>query len=462
MFRNALPASRDARRILVGTMFSSVGRGLTLPFLLVYLTQVCGLDAGTVGLLVGWMGVVALVLAPFGGSLVDRLGPRRVVLPLQFVAALGTGSLALVDSALTAFGSLTVIAVAFAALWAGQTTMLASLVTDEERPRVFGLSFTLLNLGIGAGGAIAGAVVDASRPATFHAIYLADAVSYLIPAGILFSLPRVGRRIVSASATHQDSAASQDRTPTEAPTAGTDRGTDHTAPKARGGYGQVLRDRAFIRFFIFGLALTTFGYAQVEVGFTAFATQVAEVTPRVIGWAFAANTFVIVLAQLFVVRWLEGRSRTRALAVVGLVFATCWIVLAGAGLAGRHGLAALAILGVVGAFVIFATGETLLSPVMPTITNALAPDELRGRYNAVASMVWGVSGVVGPVAAGPLIGGGYAGVWVLLVTGGCLLASGLALDLHRRLTPEQDGRVVAVIPSQPGPVTVEAASLTPG
>ena len=197
MLRNALPASRDARRILVGTMFSSVGRGLTLPFLLVYLTQVRGMNAGTVGLLVGWMGVVGLVLAPIGGTLVDRFGARRVVLPLQFVAALGTGSLALVDNTIKAFVALTVIAVAFAALWAGQTTILASLVTDEERQRAFGLSFTLLNLGIGVGGLVAGSVVDASRPSTFHAIYAADAVSYLVPAVILISMPRVGRRFTT-------------------------------------------------------------------------------------------------------------------------------------------------------------------------------------------------------------------------------------------------------------------------
>ena len=74
MLRTTLPSSPDARRILVGTFFSAIGRGLTLPFLLVYLTEVRGLEAGQVGLLVGWMGAVALALAPLGGSLVDRFG----------------------------------------------------------------------------------------------------------------------------------------------------------------------------------------------------------------------------------------------------------------------------------------------------------------------------------------------------------------------------------------------------
>jgi MFS family permease len=125
MLRSALPASHDARRILLGTFFSAIGRGLTLPFLLIYLTKVRGLEAGTVGLLVGWMGVVALALAPYGGTLVDRLGARRVVLPLFAVEVVGSVSLAFVDSVPKAFAALTVVAIGYSGLWSGQTTMLA-------------------------------------------------------------------------------------------------------------------------------------------------------------------------------------------------------------------------------------------------------------------------------------------------------------------------------------------------
>ncbi len=224
-----------------------------------------------------------------------------------------------------------------------------------------------------------------------------------------------------------------------------------TAVGARvpGGYAVVLKDKSFVRFIIFGLVLTTCGYAQIEVGFTAFSTEVAHVPPRVIGWALAANTLLIVLAQLFVLRWLEGRSRTRALAIVGAIFAVSWLVLGAAGVAGTAGRTALAIAGVVTCAVIFAMGETLLSPVMPAITNALATDELRGRYNAMGSMIWGVSGIVGPVAAGPLIGAGRATLWVFLVVGGSLVASLIALTLYRRLTPAQDGRTAAVAAPEP-------------
>ena len=85
--------------------------------------------------------------------------------------------------------------------------------------------------------------------------------------------------------------------------------------------------RAFRRYLLFGLLITVSGYAQIEVGFPAFSSLVSGVETRVVAWGLAANTLVIVLAQLFVLRWLEGRSRSRALALVGLIIATAWIIL---------------------------------------------------------------------------------------------------------------------------------------
>ena len=139
--------------------------------------------------------MVTLALSPLGGTLIDRFGARRVVLPCLLIEAVGTGSLALVDSTGSALAVLTLIAIGSSAIWSGQNTILASLTDDGERQRVFGLNFALLNLGIGIGGMISGAIVDTARPVTFQTIYLLDAVSYLMPALILLTLPGVGRRL---------------------------------------------------------------------------------------------------------------------------------------------------------------------------------------------------------------------------------------------------------------------------
>ncbi|MBM0234036.1 MFS transporter, partial [Micromonospora sp. STR1_7] len=432
MLRRALPRRPEARRLLVGTLLSAIGRGLTLPFLFIYLTDVRGLTDTRAGLVIGWYGAVTLALSPLGGTLIDRFGARRVVLPCLLIEAVGTGSLALVDSSASAFAVMTVIAVGSSAIWSGQNTILASLTDDGERQRVFGLNFALLNLGIGIGGMTSGAIIDTGRPGTFQTVYLLDAVSYLMPALILLTLPGVGHRL------------------------GAGRTADQPSP---GGYLTVLRDRPFRRLVIFGLVLTTCGYAQIEVGFAAYAVRVAEVSPRVVAWALAANTVMIVLAQLLVIRRIEGRSRTAALALVGAVFATAWLVLGAADLVST-GDAVLAALCVVACSAIFGFGETMLSPVMPALTNALATDELRGRYNAMSSMIFGISGVIGPVTAGPLIGAADGKVWVATVVGGCLVASLVALSLRRLLTPAQDGRETTT-PTFPEPTPAPASTPHP-
>ncbi|MEV1072104.1 MFS transporter [Micromonospora parva] len=420
MLRRALPRRFEARRLLIGTLLSAIGRGLTLPFLFIYFTDVRGLTDTRAGLVIGWYGAVTLALSPLGGTLIDRFGARRVVVPCLLIEAIGTGSLALVNSTGSAVLVMTVIAVGSSAIWSGQNTILASLTGDDERQRVFGLNFALLNLGIGIGGMTSGAIVDTARPGTFQIIYLLDAVSYLMPALILLTLPGVGHRLVRPRTGGEPSA---------------------------GGYLTVLRDRPFRRLVIFGLILTTCGYAQIEVGFAAYAVRVVEVTPQVVAWALAANTVMIVLAQLLVLRRIEGRSRTGALAVVGAVFAGAWLVLGAGGLVSAES-AVFAALCVVACSAIFGFGETMLSPVMPALTNALATDELRGRYNAMSSMIFGISGVIGPVTAGPLLGAAHGSVWVATVVGGCLIASLVALSLRRLLTAEQDG-VATTAPATP-------------
>ncbi|NYH43898.1 MFS family permease [Micromonospora jinlongensis] len=428
MLRRALPRRSEARRLLIGTLLSAIGRGLTLPFLFIYFTDVRGLTDTRAGLVIGWYGAVTLALSPLGGTLIDRFGARRVVVPCLVIEAIGTGSLALVDSSASAFAVMTVVAIGSSAIWSGQNTILASLTADDERQRVFGLNFALLNLGIGIGGMTSGAIVDTARPGTFQIIYVLDAVSYLMPALILLTLPGVGHRLVRPRASDEPSS---------------------------GGYLTVLRDRPFRRLVIFGLILTTCGYAQIEVGFAAYAVRVVEVTPQVVAWALAANTVMIVLAQLLVIRRIEGRSRTGALAVVGAVFAAAWLVLGAGGLVSAEN-AVFAALCVVACSAIFGFGETMLSPVMPALTNALATDELRGRYNAMSSMIFGISGVIGPVTAGPLLGAANGRVWVATVVGGCLVASLVALSLRRLLSAEQDGRTTTTTPASPAPAPTPA------
>lgn len=412
MLRESLPERREARWLLTGVLLSSIGRGLTLPFLFIYLTDVRGMSDAAAGLAIGWFGAIVMLLAPVGGTLMDKFGARPVSIISLCGQTLGSILLAYAVSPALAFLALTVAAAGMASSWAGNATMLAALTGEHERQKTFGLQFALLNLGIGLGGVIAGSFVDVSRPGTFEAIYLLDAVTYLVPLAILLALPTVGRRLVAHGPAGADT----------------------------GGYREVFRDRAFRRVLLFSLVLMTCGYGQIEVGFPAFAVRTADVEPRVVAWALAANTVMIVGAQLIVMRRIEGHSRSRTLAVVGAIFALSWLVLGAGGLVGDRAPLLAAVL-VISCSAIFGFGETLLQPVQPALINALAPDRLRGRYNSAHSVNFGISSVIGPITAGPLIGAGHAMIWVALTLGGCLLASVLALSLHHLLTPSEDGRL---------------------
>ena len=115
---------------------------------------------------------------------------------------------------------------------------------------------------------------------------------------------------------------------------------------------------------------------------------------------------------------------------------------------------------------IFGLAETIWAPIAPAIYNALAVEELRGRYNALQSMVWTVGSIIGPAVAGMLIGHGLAAWWVAMTVGGTLVAALGFLRLRRYLTDEQDGLTPAdgpdaVSPSAPTAPSAPSAPSSP-
>jgi MFS family permease len=176
----------------------------------------------------------------------------------------------------------------------------------------------------------------------------------------------------------------------------------------------------------------------------------------VIGFAFATNTAMIVAGQLLVLRRLEGHRRSSALALVALIWGGSWLILGSAGLVPPGILRALLICTCAA---VFGLGETLFSPVNPAITNDLAPERLRGRYNAVTSLTWNVAFSLGPAFAGLLLGRDLPAVWVAILVGGCLVAAVLARTLDGVLTPEQNGVRPAGRPSEVLPAVPAAASI---
>ncbi|GAA4204453.1 MFS transporter [Actinocatenispora rupis] len=398
------------RRLFLGIAFSALGSGMSMPYLFVYLTQVRGLPPTNVGLLMSWMGVVMLGVSPLVGTLIDRFGPRTVLLVGLVGEAVGMALVATIHSQLSAVLVATWCAVFNCATFPGTAALITRMVPAPARQRAYGMQFMLMNAGFGIGGLVASALVNLSNPASFEWLYRIDALTYAGFIVVLLFLPRGTGRLV----------------------ADPDTPADEKPP----GWRIVLRDRTLLLVVGVGTLLMTCAYAQVETGFTAYAVNQADVPARVLGWAFAANTAVIVAGQLVTLKLVTGRRRTTALGMAGLIWAAGWAVVAASGAFTDRWLAAgCVVLGLA----VFGAGETIWAPVMPALVNGLADERVRGRYNALAGMMWTISGIAGPALAGLLVSRAHGIGWVVLCVGGSVLGGSAFFTLRGRLTQAQDG-----------------------
>ena len=401
--------SRDARLLLTGIAVDAFGTGLTLPFLVVYLHAVRGIGLETVGLIVAVPAAAALVLLAPIGVLVDQVGPRRVQMCALGAAASGALLLSRAETAPAAFVARMLTGIGAAAFWPANDALVASLVPSEIRQRYFGVSFALLNAGIGVGGVVSALFVDVARASTFATVYRADALTFLVPLVLLaFPLRHIGGPILGPTAAIHDAWS----------------------------YRTVARDGVFLRLLLLSFVSSFVGYGQVEGGWTAYANVIARVSARTLGIAFAVNTTVIVVLQVVVLRLIDGRRRTRMLMLQAALWGCSWAVL---GTAGRVPGTPLAAGLVVGAFGVFAVGETLLSPILPAIRNDVAPEGLRGRYNAAAGIVFQLAHISGPSVAGVLLGTGRGDLFIAMLVGGCALLALVTLRLEHVLPSRANG-----------------------
>ncbi|GAA4109866.1 MFS transporter [Nocardioides fonticola] len=419
-------ADPRTRRLLVGFAIASLGTGLTVPFLFVHLARVRDLGAGTAGLLYAWMGLVGILAALAAGPLLDRRGSRPVLL-----GALGVGASALTCLALLPLDAgvgvmlpvLAGVVLGAAPLWPATTALLARWAGPHAavRDRLLAQAFLALNAGIGVGSVLGALVVDVDRAGTFRLLFLGQAATCLVFALI----------VIGGGAGGGD--AGPDPDPSRRP--GT---AAASAPEAEAGWSVVLADRRMLLLCGCGVLAVTFGYGQIEAGATAYAVEVAGVPAAALGWAFAANTLVVLLAQLPVLRWVGAWRRTSALGLAVALWSVAWVVVAAADPLGGLG-AAPAIAALVVGLAVFGLGETLWAPVAAALADDLATDATRGRHHAALGLVWTLGQMLGPAIAGLLIGSGHGHLWALLVVAATAVTAVLLRRFRRLLRPEEDG-----------------------
>ncbi|MGW0365106.1 MFS transporter [Streptomyces sp. NPDC002990] len=398
------------RRIQAGNALTAFGIGFTVPFLYIYVAQVRALGsmAATSAFVAFALG--ALVALPLTGRVIDRRGPVPVVIGAAVAASVGALSLGLSTGLVPILLSALALGAGQAVMQPALATMIVWCSTPSTRTRAFALQFFMQNLGLGIGGLIGGQIVDESRPASFTLLFGIEAVMFLVLAGIIASvrMPHVGNI--------------KDARPKD--------------PSQTGGgaWKRLLRHKAMVQLCVLGFVLFFACYGQFESGLAAFGTEAAGISPSTLGFALAANTGAIVVAQFVVLRLVEKRRRSRVIALVGLIWAVAWVIAGFSGLG--HGSAMMAAAAFVTTYALFGIGEAMLSPTLAPLVADLAPEGSVGQYNSAFALVKQMALALGPL--GVPLGAGvpmlYIGVFVVVSLG----IAWLALRLGAQLSPAQD------------------------
>jgi MFS family permease len=245
----------------------------------------------------------------------------------------------------------------------GQSALLATLAPAEVRHRATAVSRVAANAGIGI-GAVLGGFIAAYGLSGFITLYLLNAVTYLIYVLVLVAQVREVAR----------------------------------PELVMGGYGVVLRDRAFLHLALINVAMIAIGWGVFTWLAPPYARSTIGMSTQLIGLLLFVNTLAVVIAQVPIAKFAEGRRRVVMMALAGSLFTGACLLVIAAGANRNRALVLLAL-----AWITVGVGECFYTTVLTPLTAHLAPEGLRGRYMAVVGLSWWIGLGIAPAIGVPLL-----------------------------------------------------------
>jgi MFS family permease len=189
----------------------------------------------------------------------------------------------------------------------------------------------------------------------------------------------------------------------------------------------LLRDRAFLHLAVADVAMIAVGWGVFSWLLPPFARNQIGVSTSLIGLLLLANAMAVVVAQVPVARFAEGRRRALTMALAGGLFCGACLLVEVAGASRAIAYAVLIV-----AVIMAGVGECLHTTVLTPLVAELAPPRLRGRYMAVAGLCFWIGLAAAPTGGAALLSVSPAAAFG--VAAGVALAAAVSmLRLERRL-----------------------------
>jgi len=276
--------------------------------------------------------------------------------------------------------------------------IVADILPSEKRAQGYGIIRVIFNLSVVIGPVIGGFLASQN----YLLIFIVDAIISLISAAIIFL-------------------AMPETKPEAHPNA-----KPETVAQTFGGYGKVFRDVAFMAF-MFVTTLQVIVYVNMNTSLGVFLRDEHNMATSAYGWILSLNAAMVVLFQFWLTRRMEGQKPMLMMALGTAFYAIGFAM---------YGFTSTYIMFLF-AMVVITIGEMIVSPVAQSVVADFAPEAMRGRYNAVFGITWGLAFAAGPYLAG-LILDNYNPNWLWYACGMVALISALGYFLLNKTHRTQE------------------------
>ncbi|GAA4109927.1 MFS transporter [Knoellia locipacati] len=402
--RLGFPRVGEHRRFVSAIVADTIGSGLFMPITILYFLKVTDLSLVQVGAALSVSALLTMPAAFVIGTLVDRFGGRRMMLVGNLVQGVGMLAYLWVEAFWPVALATVLLNLGRQALWGSFGNVVTAITRRGERELWFGFLQALRNLGFAVGGVLAGLAVQLDTELAFRTVVVVNTATFVLAFLLLLDVPD-----------HRSVASDE---------------------QPAGGWGDVVRDRAYLRL-VLGQLTFVVGMMVLNFALPVYAAETLDLPGWLVGAIFTLNTILVGLGQGLMVRWMTGRVRARMMALAQGFFVLGYACFVLAGVLPVW----IAVLAMLLGAMVYTGGELAGGPVFSATAAEAAPDHLRGRYLGLVQLVWGLGGAVAPVAYTWLLEHGTYTIWAVL---GLVAVLGAALSTRLpRALPTAGERVTA-------------------
>ncbi len=348
------------------TFIDRLGGALIFPFFALYITSKFHVGMTDVGVLFAAFAASSFAGQAIGGALADRFGRKGIILFGLIASSLSTVAMGLINSFEIFFGLAFFIGILTDVAGPARQAMIADILPEEKRGDGFGILHVVFNLTVVIGSAIGGLLAAYS----YLLLFMIDAVISLIAAALIFNL-----------------------IPETKPQAHPD-APQETLGGTFAGYGRVFRNAAFM-LYLGAAMLSIFTYMNMNTTLGVYLRNEHGVIESGYGILLSINALMVVFLQF------PFSRRAQKYPPMLMMALGVFLYVIGFSMYGYVSTYAFFIL----AMVIITIGEMIITPVSQSLIAAFAPEDMRGRYMAVAGFAWAIPFAAGPYLAGLILDG---------------------------------------------------------